>query len=224
MRYNQHFNYRKRKRFLHHLRLVFILFVLFVIAAGAYILRDNLASSNFNPSEQTTSSQTTSYVAPSVRVFRSPYFQFQANRTWTEDSNSSHNGRYVYKSFRSGLIEHELIIYVNNPPGDLSVTRVLAALPSGNYGLKPLKVSEHCGKSFNFSGSQRTVNLEQVTFNCFRDDTRYTVLVGVPGGTTNISLPRPDGSSAAYTIYYSNVTATPDSVQIEEIMNSFQTR
>jgi hypothetical protein len=224
MRYNQHYSHRKRRHFLGFLRLLSMLVVVVVLAGVIYLVKENLASSNYNSTEQTTSAPKASYVAPSVEVFRTPYFQFQANDNWAEDSQASGNGKYVYKSLRSNLIEHQLVIYVNNQPDDLAVTRVLVVAPDGEGGLKIAKLSEHCSKSGNFAGSKRVISVDQVSVNCFRDDTRYTVLAGISGGTTNMSLPRPDDSQAAYTIYYSNVTAYPDAVQFQEIMNSFQTR
>jgi hypothetical protein len=224
MRYNQHFSHPKRRHFLGFLRLSALLLIVAVLAGVIYLVKENLDSSNYNSSEQATSAPKASYVAPSVEIFRTPYFQFQANDNWAEDTQSSGNGKYVYKSLRNNLIEHQLTVYVNSSPDDLAVTHVLVVAPDGEGGLKAVKLSEHCSKSGNFPGSKRIVSLDQVSVNCFRDDTRYTVLAGIAGGSTNMSLPRPDGSQAAYTIYYSNVTAYPDAVQFQEIMDSFQTR
>lgn len=224
MRYKQQLNYRKRRRFI--ARIWLAVFTLLVIIAGfvSYIYYENFKASNFNSPEQTTSSQTTSTIAPSIQVFRSPFFQFQTDKSWTEDTQSSKEGVYVYRSLQSGLLEQQLTIYVNNAPADLAVTRVLVANPNGNRGLTVLKVSEHCGKLQAVKGPSVPVTIDQIKFLCFGDDTRFNVLVGVPGGTTNISLPRPDGSMAAYTIYYSDVTANPNAKRITEIINTFQSR
>lgn len=224
MRYNQHFSHRKRRHFLGFLRLSGLLLIAVVVGGAIYLAKENLASSNYNSTEQTTSAPKASYVAPSVEVFRTPYFQFQAKDSWVEDSQSSGAGKYAYKSMRGNLIEHQMVIYVNSPPKDLAVTRVLVVAPDGDGGLNTVKVSDHCSKAGKFPGSKQVVSVEQVSVNCFRDDTRYTVLAGIAGGSTNMSLPRPDDSQAAYTVYYSNVTAYPDAVQFQEIMNSFQTR
>lgn len=224
MRYNQHFSYKKRRHFLGFLRLVVLLLILALIGGGIYLAKENLESSNYNSPEQTTAAPKVSSVAPSVEIFRTPYFQFQASKNWLEDAQASGSGKYVYKSLKNNLIEHQMTIYVNSSPSDLAVTRVLVVEPDGEGGLKPVKLSEHCGKPTNFTGSKKVVNVDGVNVNCFSDDTRYTVLAGLAGASTNMSLPRPDDSQAAYTIYYTNVTAYPDAVQFQEIINSFQTR
>lgn len=224
MRYNQHFSHRKRRHFLSFLRLVAFLMILTLMAGGIYLAKENLNSSNYNSAEQVTSAPKTSSVAPSEEIFRTPYFQFQASNKWTEDAKNTSEGQYAYKRLRNNLIEHQLTVYVNNPPKDLPVTRVLVVEPDGDGGLRRVKLSEHCGKITNFSGPNGVVAVDGVSVNCFRDDTRYTILAGITGGTTNMALPRPDGSQAAYTIYYSNVTAHPDSIELQSIIDSFQTR
>lgn len=224
MRYHQHLDYRRKKR-IHRRRKVFAtIIILLAIGIAVYFAIENFKAENFNSEEQTTSAATSSYIAPNIQVFLSPYFQFQTNRSWSEDPGSSAGNRYTYRSMRGNLLEHTLIIYVNSAPDDIKVTRVLVSTMNGNRGLKAEKISDHCGKSNKSVKSGLNTVLDQVTFKCFPDDTRFNVLVGMFGGTTNITLPRPDGSTAVYTIYYSNVTVTPDASQITDIVNSFQTR
>ncbi len=224
MKYNQQLNYRRRKRFLRRLMITVLIFIVLILAVIGYFYYDNFRTGNYNTPEQTTSAPTTSNIAPSIQVFRSPYFQFQTDKYWSEDPAASKDGKYVYRSLRSNLLEQQLTVYINSSPPNLAVTHVLVAELNGNRGFKTVKLSDHCGKAQKNNSSSFKTTLDQVTFTCFGDDTRYTALVGLAGGTPTISLPRPDGSTAAYTIYYSNVTADPDPKQLTEIVNSFQSR
>ncbi len=224
MKYDHLHYHRSRKKLLRRFYILMTIVAIGILGFFGKIFYDNFQASNYNSPEQTTSGVTSSTIVSDVQIFRSPYFQFQANKTWNEDSANSSEGKYVYKSIRNGLIEHQLTIYVNNAPQDVGVTRVLATVAEKDGGLGIVAMSDHCSKAPESKGSAAKVTLEQVTFPCFGDDTRYTALVGLQGGTTNMSLVRPDGTQASYVIQYANVTAHPDSIQLEEIVGSFQTR
>lgn len=224
MKYHQHVNHRRRQRIRRRRKIVAFVVIVLVVIGALFVAYENYQAENFNSEDQTTSAATSSYVAPNIEVFRSPYFQFQTNRSWSEDPGSSTGNKYSYRSMRGNLLEHTMTIYVNSAPSDVRASRVLAATLNGNRGLKVEKISDHCGKATTFKDSSFPVTLEKVPFTCFGDDTRYNVVVGLIGSGTEIKLPRPDGTTVAYTIYYSNVTASPDASQLTEIVNSFQTR
>lgn len=223
MKYHQQFNYRRRQRFIRRIKIGAFFFVLIVLGFVGWIYYDNMKSGDYNAPEQSTSAPTSSYVAPNIQIFRTPYFQFQTTKSWSEDPDASTANKFVYRSLRAGLLEQQLIVYVNAPPSD-AVTRVAVVEPTPNRGLKYLKLSDHCGKASNFKDSSQIIKVEGVTLNCFGDDTRFTVLAGISGANTNMSLSRPDNTLATYTISYSNVTSSPDAIQLEGIINSFQTR
>lgn len=215
-------NHRKRERFLRRIRITLLILLVAGLAFGAYHF-GNFRSTEAED-EGAVSAPTSSFVAPNIQIFNSPYFQFQANNSWAEDPTNTRDGKYVYRSMRGNLIEQQLTVYVNNFPSDLAVTRVMGANIGENNSLNPIGLSDHCGQASGYKGGTKKAIMNDVSFTCFSDDTRYTVLVGLKGGTTNMSLPRPDGSSAAYSIYYSNVTADPEASQLHDIVNSFQTR
>lgn len=218
-------NYRKRKRIIRRRKIAAVFVMIVLLVGSVWFAYVSYMAENYNDPLQTTSAPTSSYVAPNIQVFRSPYFQFQTNRTWSEDAAASTANRFAYRSMRGNLLEHTLLVYVNSSPDDLKASRVLTATLNGNRGLAPGKVSAQCGKTTgNTRGTGSMMILEQVSFRCFGDVSTFSVLVGMPGGTPEIKLPRPDGSTASYTIYYSNVTDAPDAAQLIEILNSFQTR
>jgi len=196
-----------------------------VIAVGVAIKIEAMINNDKNTTDATTSAVTTSYFAPSTQIFRTPYFQFQANKTWAEVPSESTANKFVYRSLRSNLIEHELTIYTNSPPTNLAATHVLPVKPSNaNTELIPGTVSKHCREGNNMTASDQMVNVDGIQMLCDVDNTQYKVIAGVKDAGTVITLTRPNKSKQSYTIYYTNVTARPEASQLIEILNSFQTR
>ena len=224
MRYHYQIDHHHQKSFIKRtsLFLIFVVICILIFVGYAYIDRMNESSSNTE--EKTTSNESDGYFASAVSIIRSPYFQFQANKSWSQATSDSSNSKFVYRSLRGSLIERELTIYVNDSP-NLSVTRVLPVNTKSTSELLPQTVSDHCGKLFpTKQQSIQSITMDRVTFNCQGDSIAYTVLAGLIRGNTQISLTRPDGQKANYTIYYSDVTATPSASQLNEIISTFQAR
>jgi hypothetical protein len=225
MKYNNHLNYQDRRHFLFKVRLVFFCILIIGLLAAVYMYFTVVVQRESNTEDVTTSGQTNSYFAPSVNIFRSPYFQFQAGNTWVEVPTESTPNKFVYRSLRSNLIEHELVVYVNQIPADLSANRVLPVNIKSGGELLPISVSEHCLKAAGAQSMQdKEVLMDRVKFLCDSDSTNYTVLAGMVDGTSTIQLPRPDGTTASYVIRYTNLKATPESSQLIQITDSFQSR
>lgn len=225
MKYNQQLNYQRRRSFLVRVRVLLLMLIVLVIAVAAYWYYSVDSRQNSNTTESSTSQETSGYFAASIQIFRSAYFQFQADKTWAEVPAESTPTKFVYRSLRANLVEHDLTIYVNTIPPNLAANRVLPVNLKGDAEFLPLSVSDHCKKSAG-SGSVNDIDLTQdnVKFRCDADSTNYTVLVGKAGGSTVLNLLRPDGTTANYAILYSNLKATPDAAQISQIADSFQTR
>lgn len=225
MKYNNHLNYQDRKHFLFKVRLIIISILSLAIMTGAYIYFNLMLQREANTEGSTTSQQTSSYFAPTVNIFRSPYFQFQANNSWAEVPSESTSSKYVYRSLRSNLIEHELVIYVNQIPANLSANHILPVNLKSGGELLPMSVSEHCSKAMVTPSSQsREVLMDRVKFLCHSDSTTYTVLVGQADGNSSLNLLRPDNATTSYSILYTNLKANPESAQLMQIIESFQTR
>jgi hypothetical protein len=174
-----------------------------------------------------TSSVQTSVQAPSTRVFRTSYFQFQVGNTWAEDAKETTENKFVYRSYRGPLIEHDLVVYVNPSIQQFDATRIQPVITreDGTFRVEE-GISEHCDTSLPEGQKDReqTITFKEVTFMCDADDTIYDVLVGKAGGTPFIDLARPDGSTVRYVIQYRDLTAQPTGRELREIVRSFQTR
>lgn len=227
MQYHHNFNDRKRRRFIHRIEFFIGLAILLIISVGIFLLVTATRDENINQPDQASSSSTTGYYAANVQIFRTPYFQFQSDKTWSEATNESKDGKYVYRSLRNGLIKHEFVVYTGKSiPATKPVTRVMPVTIATENTLKANTISEHCNNALPVGqkGGIKTVTYQNVTFDCFGDNTQYNVIVGQIGGTPKLNLLRPDGAKETYVIYYSNVTANPESSQLQQIIASFQTR
>lgn len=225
MRYNQQLNYQRRKQFLFRVRIFFLLLSIPILGAAGYAYYSVISRQNSNTAASSTSQETSGYFAPSVKLFRSTYFQFQTDNTWAEVPAESTANKFVYRSLRANLVEHDLTIYVNEIPATLSANRVLPVNLKSGSELLPITTSEHCKKvSGNPAVHELQTTVNNVSMLCAADSTNYTVLVGQTGGSTVINLQRPDKTMAKYSILYTNLRATPDATQLMQIADSFQAR
>ena len=227
MKYNNHLNYRDRRRYLFKVRIIMLFIFLSLSAIIGFIYYSVIRDESSNTAASTTSQATSSYFAPSINIFRTPYYQFQADDTWAEVANESTANKFVYRSLRQNLIEHELVVYVDQIPANLEANRVLpVALVSGETELAPSSVSGHCSSVINPSvrSSRQEVVIEGVRINCDADSTDYSVFAGVTGGDIRVPLKRTTGVEARYTLIYKNLKATQDANQFSDILASFQSR
>jgi hypothetical protein len=95
----------------------------------------------------------------------------------------------------------------------------------GGQGFSPGKLSDHCKEaSADDNIDEKVLTYKKVSINCDVDNTQFNVLAGETGGSTRMTLNRPDGSTADYSILYRNLQAIPDATGLLQIMESFQTR
>ncbi len=178
--------------------------------------------------EPVVSSVQTSTFKPTTNIFRTPFFQFQADETWDADADATKDGvRYVYRAFRGPLIEQDLVIEINPTSKTLDSTRIqsVAAETDGTLRLS-YPLSDHCDTDLPDKDKDREQELviNKVTFMCDADDTIFDALVGLEDGTPYMLLTRPDDSQAMYTIYYRDLRALPTGSALRGIIQSFQTR
>jgi hypothetical protein len=169
-----------------------------------------------------------------INVFQTPFYRFQANESWREVTSQYNDpeNEYIYRSYNNGLIEHELWITVDKQKSfDLEKhypTRVLPVRIESDGRLTKLgTVSERCVTALP-NGEQsnqdpQIVVQEEVSYFCYPNSTAFNVTIGVPGGTNELIMPRNNGSNIPVTIIYKNVTAFPDTRQIELILDTFRT-
>jgi len=207
-------------------RLVLLFLSIIIVLIGVGIWVDSFNAQQDASTPSIPSQEISSNFAPPFEIFRTPYFQFQADTRWQLIQSETTANRFVYHSVRESLVEHLLTITVNDSASSPEATRVLpVALGDGNR-LLPAQVSKHCRQGQPAGSSLRPTEITMlgVRFRCNPGDTKYTVVVGLVGRSVPFQLTRLDGSTATYTILYQDVTATPDEKQIQKIMSSFQTR
>lgn len=230
MKYNNHLNYKKRKRFLLKVRLFMALLIVVLVAGGLMFYLKYVRNSDANTQDAATTDSTRSYIAPKINIFRTPYFQFQADEPWVEVPSSSSGNRFVYSYVRNNLIEHEFTVYVNQIPANLSASRVLPitveTAGDGTVSLVSGRISEHCSKVAPPEKIARVsdVSMKSVQFKCDNVTPNYSVLAGVVGGTTVFDLKRSDEAIVSYALYYQNLRADGEGSQFIKIINSFQAR
>lgn len=227
MRYYYHqANYHRSQRFTRRLKHLVIGTSLLVFLSAAVIGFDYVWENLEQSGQKTVTTATSGYYSAPVKVFRSPFFQFQTDNSWSEVTNESQPNVYLYRRARQQFIDHELIIYVNKPQPNLTATRVLPVNLTSSGELLPLKVSKHCSETFKDKEpkSIKIVAVEDVRVLCDPHDPAYNVMLGVQEGGTELKLPRPDKSTVTLIIVYKNLTALPEGSQIEQIAETFQTR
>ena len=228
MKYSNRLNYRDRRLLLVKLRVVYLLIALILIGAIIYFVINYFRDKNNEISQKATSQETSSFIAPSVGIFKTPYYQFQATKDWVEVPNESTATKFVYRSIKNNIIGHQLDIYVNEIPANLEATRTLpVSFVTNSTELNPSTVSEHCIKALDGKSNQNPirVNFANVKFNCDSDSTKtYSILVGQIGDDSVLNMIRPDGTTVAFTIFYNNLQAIPEPNELVQITKTFQTR
>ncbi len=201
--------------------------LLLTIALGGVMLGVDYARVVLHERDQkTTTSQTLSYYSAPLKIFHAPYFQFQTDPSWVEVTTDPKANPHVYRRLRDHFVEHELSIYVNADTSSLTANHVLPVNVTATGELLPLSVSEHCVEAFKpqMTGPIKVISLQGVSFLCDPNDSSYKVIAGLQGGTSVLRLPRPDKTTATYTLLYKNITAQPEGSQLEQLIESFQPR
>ena len=229
-RYKYNTSYHHKSRRARRSTVFASVFVLAVVGIAGYIIYD-IIKQNSKANSVVSQPSFSSVQGASVNLFRTSYFQFQADDGWKEIPSESKEGHYVYRKFKGPLVEHDLVVDVNQPNKEvpaLSRTNHVMAVEVDSTGRLNIVsgAGEHCNKQL----PKETPNLplqvtqKQVSFICNPDAVLYEVKLGVVGGSTQMQLPRPDGSRATYAITYRNLKFTPDDSVLRNIIDTFQTR
>lgn len=177
------------------------------------------------PSKPTVATEST--YSPTIQYFRTAYFQFQAGPNWRAIEGETTPNKFVYRSNRSTIVDHEVIIYVNQPDNDKQITYALPVVKSESGDkLYAGAISDPCKTKVPQNGNRnpQMVTISDVRFLCNPESNNFVATVGVVGDTVPMKLRRPNGVVANYSIVYRNLTATPDDNQLRGIVESFQTR
>lgn len=180
-----------------------------------------------NTETQVSVESTATVQSSNINIFRTPYFQFQADRTWREVTSESSAKKYVYRSLDGLLVQHELIVEVNGSTDvvlDNEATTRVYPVEIKNNNLSPIStVSPHCRELTTIEGDreQQFVEFEEVTFPCNPDASGYVVTIGQSGGEHFIEKPTFDGVRS-YKITYRDSTFSPSGRPLPNIIRTFQ--
>lgn len=167
---------------------------------------------------------TSSVQSATINLFRTPYFQFQADRSWVEVPEVSTPTKFIYRSSNGPLLEHQLTVYVNErPPAKLAATHVYTVALDGRKFSEVHPADKHCNsETKGLNNEPKVITYNEVTFNCDLGSSTFSSFVGLQGGTNEMAITRPNGEQAVYSIVYDDLTFSPSPNQINSIMKTFQ--
>ncbi len=225
MRDTYRLNHSLHHKHLRRLKRRLLLTVACVLAVGAIaggILYNNYAANRRDPAPTSRAIHSPG-VAP-THTYRTAAFQFQDTATWVLSPGSTPN-EYTFGEYDGKLIEHLLVVYVNQTPDelDLATARVLPVDIVNGTSLAPTTVSDPCSTAYGPHDLQqvRQLSFDQTSFLCDPEMVQYAVIVGQIGGTTTLNLTRSDGSTAHYIIIYKDVTVNPTPQPMLNALKSF---
>ncbi len=200
------------------------------LSGVAFIGYDTYKSLN-NKQQPVSKPQYSSVKGASINLFKTKYFQFQANDKWKEVTTETKEGHYVYRGFNGALVERDLVIDINKTTEEVAplvrTTRVMPIEVIDDGHIRVVEgAGEHCSAALpkNAPLNPTKITSKNVSFICTPDAVVYQVSIGLVKGTTTFPLLRPGGVKATYTITYRDLTVAPNDTQLRDIVSTFQTR
>jgi hypothetical protein len=215
----------KRSHYSNFRRYLFFIAV-FVVIVGAvgYFVYTSLHNSR--PSSPISAVENTE-ITDNKATFSDTYFQFQDTGTWVVDKNNSTATKRVYHKFRKNVLEHEMIIYINQVPIplNLEVPRVLPVRIVNNNSLQTTNVSQPCVGQYAKGELHKVkeVQINNATMLCDPDSPQYSVVVSEINGDYRLNLKRPNGTPIQFVITYKDLGLAPQPDSVINIASSFKT-
>lgn len=160
------------------------------------------------------------------RTFKNGYFQFADHGNWVLNEKESTTYKMVYYKYRGLLVEHQLVVYINQAPepAELAVSRALPVRVVNGNSLDAAGVSAACEK---FYDSVQRTQVKQVLIGganiiCDPSSTAYTVILSEIGGDWNLGFRRLNGANIQLVVVYRNLTASPEPYTIKNVAASLQ--
>src|SRR3990167_509698 len=218
-------NHTKQKRFFRRSKKFILIIIFLLLIAGAVIVVDSYINKRIAdaPSSLSESSKTT--VTPDIEIFTTNFFQFQTDKYWKYITNDSTPNKYVYRRTNGKIIYSDMTVYVNSIPSDMQATRLLPVdYDETSKMLKAQELTDHCRANIPAAERDRIgekeITLKDVKFLCDVDGTLVTEIAGKINDTPRMKLPRTDGSTAEYIIYYRDLRAIPLNSEFMDIINT----
>jgi hypothetical protein len=206
----------------HYLDITVVIFIIIALLLALFFY--DRYKNNHHP--KPVSQAQTHSVAGAQKTFRSAYFQFQDSGNWVLNAKESTDNKYIYYKYHGLIVEHQLIVYVNQVPISLylAVSRSLPVRIVNNNGFDVTNVSEPCGRTYGPTDQHKIkeVSLNQTTLLCDPDTPQYSVVLSEIGGDYKLRLQRLDGAQVQFIITYHNLTLDPSQDTIKNVASSFQ--
>lgn len=219
--------YHRAKRARGLRKAVYLVVFLAVLGTGALGL--DWVIEKYRASQSTVSVESVATVqSSSVNIFRTPYFQFQADRTWRESGQENPTDKkFVYRSYTGQLVQNEIIVEVD-PKDDVilantQVSRVLPVEVSDNTLHATGLISPHCRDFISDKANriQQLVIFEGTTFPCNPDSEQFVVIVATKDANHTIKK-FSDNGVRTFRITYRDSTFSPTGAPLDNIIDSFQ--
>jgi hypothetical protein len=216
----------KRSHYSNFRRQMFITFIfLAAFAIVGYFIYTGLHRQSVKPATSTV--ENTEITGNKVTTFND-YFEFQDSAAWVLDKNNSTANKFVYHLFRKSVLEHEMIVYINQVPIPLylATPRVLPVRIINNNSFQATDVSSPCGTTYAKGELHKVkeVSINNATMLCDPDNTQYYVVLSEINGDYRLQLKRPNGTPIQFVITYKDNGLDPQPDSILNVANSFKTR
>lgn len=163
-----------------------------------------------------------------INIFRTPYFQFQAPRDWREITEETNESRFVYRGFKENLVEHQLIVEVDNDrtqfPVDIAdeITRAYPFKEENNRIVPTAGISDHCGDlEEGLPNKLIRMTYENTEFDCVVDGSSYVVSLTEDRGNEVFTHVGQDGVERTFRVTYQNSAFTPSGAILRSIVKTF---
>lgn len=223
---SQVYGYRKpvhRSR-AHRRYLAITILAIFITSGigGAYFYDQRRNKNQPKPVSQVESRS----VSVDNKTFRTGYFQFKDNGNWVLNTKESTNKKYIFYKHRGLLVEHQLVVYVNEVPIPLylAVARALPVRIVNSDSFDVTNVSEPCGTLYVPGELHRIKNLKinEAEMLCDPDTPLYSVVISEINGDYRLNLKRLDGTPAQFVITYRDMTLEPGPDTLKNVITTFQ--
>ena len=223
--------YGNRNRFLRHIKFVWLLLVVGLLAVIGFFAYDAFMQSRQSDQPSVESKTETSLITTDSQLITTPYFQFQAAKKWRAIANETRSNHFVYRYYNGPLVEQEFVVDINSTTQEAVVnTLVTRAQPvtvtaAGRLVLSGA-ISPHCKDVIKpaTTAEPLVASYKNAKFGCSPRASNYFAVASLVGGSESMQLPRPDGTKAVYNIRYKNITAQPDAGDFDNILQTFETR
>jgi hypothetical protein len=201
--------------------------VLFLAAFGAvgYFIYTGL---HRQPAKPATSAVENTEITGNKVATINDYFQFEDTGAWVLDKNNSTATKFTYHLFRKSVLEHEMVIYMNQVPIPLylATPRVLPVRIVNDNSFQATDISSPCGNTYAKGELHKVkeVSISNAIMLCDPDNTQYYVALSEINGDYRLKLKRPNGTPVQFVITYKDVGLDAQPTSLINVANSFKTR